>query len=106
MVRDARAFLAESSAQQAEAAWLAAHELTQEKYHEEASIRGHGNGHPGVRSETLNHNVTKQPPRGEAPPRLGCLPSLRSNDQAHWQARALCYVFLPYSCKISAICTL
>ena len=37
-----RAFMTESSAQRAEAAWLAAHELSEEKCREEASDWGTG----------------------------------------------------------------
>jgi len=42
IVRAVGAFMTESSAQQAEAAWLAAHELTEEKIREEASDWGTG----------------------------------------------------------------
>jgi hypothetical protein len=42
IVRDVRAFMTESSAQQAEAEWLAAHELTEDKRREEASDWGTG----------------------------------------------------------------
>jgi len=42
IVRDVRAFMTESSAQQAEAAWLAAHELAEERLREEASDWGTG----------------------------------------------------------------
>ena len=42
IVRGVRAFMTESSAQQAEAAWLAAHELTEEKRREGASDWGTG----------------------------------------------------------------
>ncbi len=42
IVRDVRAFMTESSAQQAEAAWLAERELTEEKRREEASDWGTG----------------------------------------------------------------
>jgi hypothetical protein len=37
ILRGVRAFMTESSAQQAEAAWLATHELTEKKLREEAS---------------------------------------------------------------------
>jgi len=40
--RGVRAFMSESSAQQAEATWLATHELTEEKVREEASDWGTG----------------------------------------------------------------
>jgi hypothetical protein len=42
IVRDVRAFMTESSAKRAEATWLAAHELTDEKRREEASDWGTG----------------------------------------------------------------
>ena len=42
IARDVRAFMTESSAQQAEAAWLGVHELTEEKLREEASDWGTG----------------------------------------------------------------
>ena len=42
IVRDVRAFMTESSAQQAEAAWLAALELSEEKHRKEASAWGTG----------------------------------------------------------------
>jgi len=42
IVRGVRAFMTKSPAQQAEAAWLAAHELTEEKLREEASDWGTG----------------------------------------------------------------
>lgn len=42
IVRGVRAFMTESSAQQVEAAWLAAHELTEEKLREEAGDWGTG----------------------------------------------------------------
>lgn len=42
IVRGVRAFMTEGSAQEAEAIWLAAHELTEEKCREEASDWGTG----------------------------------------------------------------
>jgi len=42
IVHGVRAFMTESSAQEAEAAWLAAHELTEEECREEASDWGTG----------------------------------------------------------------
>jgi hypothetical protein len=42
IVRGVRAFMTEGSAQQAEAAWLAGHELREERRREEASDWGAG----------------------------------------------------------------
>ena len=42
IVRGVRAFVTESSAKQAEEAWLAAHDLTEEKLREESSDWGTG----------------------------------------------------------------
>jgi len=42
IVRGVRAFMTKTSAQQAEATWLAAHELTEDKRREEASDWGTG----------------------------------------------------------------